>query len=333
VHTSSLYFCSTFPCISLPKTRLCKYAPTVLYQETLHCTPWSCRHEKQGYCATTAPAHGGLCGEHCSRTFRHGVFGVFAYYTVANEFKTIGNGKPHYIQSLTTRHRPGRTRRLGPKLVATRVGTTPVAGLLQHQDVDHDRRFSGKRIGGENRKDGTIIRTLTSVYSKSKGGSTVIRTAVPSSYYQGKNKPKDKGIPHLVYKIGSKGGDQVKGRGKGKSGSKGGSKAESKGKGKGKSKGFEFFNSPGQLRFQSPQQSQLQQAVPDYLGPYSDAKTAVAETFGKPIGVWCVANIADFSALFAYQSGFNEDISNWDVSSGTDMGGMFLIPQHSTKIS
>jgi surface protein len=80
--------------------------------------------------------------------------------------------------------------------------------------------------------------------------------------------------------------------------------------------------SPGQLRFQSP--GHLQQAVTDYLCPDSDGKTAVAEVFGTPIGVWCVANIADFSDLFAFQSDFNEDISNWDVSSATNMQGMFF---------
>jgi hypothetical protein len=94
------------------------------------------------------------------------VFGVVAY-SVTNDFKTIGNGKQKDIQSLTTQHPPSRTRRLGPKLVATRVGTTPVAGLQKLQDVDKERRFSGNQIGGESRKDGMIIRSLTS-------GSTVI---------------------------------------------------------------------------------------------------------------------------------------------------------------
>jgi hypothetical protein len=122
----------------------------------------------------------GFVGNIAVALFVFGVFGVFAYYNVANEFKTIGNGKPHYIQSLTTQHPPGRTRRLGPELVATRGGTTPVPGLLQHQDVDQHRRFSGNRIGGENRKDGTIIRSLTSEYSKSKGGSPLLDRSPPT---------------------------------------------------------------------------------------------------------------------------------------------------------
>jgi surface protein len=222
------------------------------------------------------------------------LFGVVAY-NVAHEFITIGNGKHRDIQSLTTQHPPGRTRRLGPKLVAARVGTTPVAGLQKLQDVEKDRRFSGNHIGGENRMDGMIFRSLTS-------GSTVI------------SKDKAKG------KSGPKGRDQAKGKLKGKSGSKGGSKGESKGKGggkgqgKSKGEGFECFASPGQL----------QQAVAVYLGSDSDAKTALAATFGTPIGVWCVSKIEDFSNLFEAQSSFNEDISNWDVSSATDMNSMFF---------
>jgi hypothetical protein len=208
------------------------------------------------------------------------VFGVVAY-SVTNDFKTIGNGKQKDIQSLTTQHPPGRTRLLGPKLVATRVGTTPVAGLQKLQDVDKERRFSGNQIGGESRKDGMIIRSLTS-------GSTVI------------SKDKAKG------KSGSKGGDPVKGKGKGKSGSKGGSKAESKGKGKGKSKGFECLTPPGQLRLYW--EHELRQAVNVYLGTDSQAKTEVADKFGTPIRVWCVAHIENFSYMFASQSGFNEDI-------------------------
>jgi surface protein len=230
------------------------------------------------------------------------LFGVVVY-NVANEFKTIGNGKHRDIQSLTTQHPPGRTRRLGPKLVAARVRTTPVAGLQKLQDVDKERRFSGNHISGENRKDGMIIRSLTS-------GSTVI------------SKDKAKG------KSGPKGRGQVKGRGKGKSEWKGGSKSVSKGKGggkgqgkgrgkgqgKGKGKGFECFASPGQLQL----------AVAIYLDSDSNAKTALAATFGTPIGAWCVSNIADFSNLFDSQSGFNEDISNWDVSNATDMNRMFF---------
>jgi hypothetical protein len=105
------------------------------------------------------------------------VLGVVAY-SVANDFKTIGSGKNNDIQSWTTQHRTGRTRRLGPKrkrvatrcrtnpvvgnhiggekLEASRFGITSVAELRKHQEVDRDLKFSGKRIGEKNK----IIRIL-----------------------------------------------------------------------------------------------------------------------------------------------------------------------------
>jgi len=45
-------------------------------------------------------------------------------------------------------------------------------------------------------------------------------------------------------------------------------------------------------------------------------------THGHPINSWCL-DLNDLSFLF-YNTIFNEDISSWDVSSVTNMWGMFL---------
>ncbi|CAJ1970429.1 unnamed protein product [Cylindrotheca closterium] len=52
-------------------------------------------------------------------------------------------------------------------------------------------------------------------------------------------------------------------------------------------------------------------------------KTTVENTYG-PIGDWCFGTgVTSMRFLFQYRSTFNEDISNWDVSSVTNMAGMF----------
>jgi surface protein len=80
--------------------------------------------------------------------------------------------------------------------------------------------------------------------------------------------------------------------------------------------------------------SELREAVDAYLVNNSTG-TAVARTYGWPIGIWDVSKIQDFSYLFsAYKSffserlnpaaaSFNEDISGWRVSSATTMTSMF----------
>jgi surface protein len=49
----------------------------------------------------------------------------------------------------------------------------------------------------------------------------------------------------------------------------------------------------------------------------------LAETYGWPIGAWCVDKVTSFSNLFFKKSHFNEDISRWQTSQVTDMTGMF----------
>jgi hypothetical protein len=85
--------------------------------------------------------------------------------------------------------------------------------------------------------------------------------------------------------------------------------------------------------------SELHDAVDAYLDDNS-MDTDVARTYGWPIGIWNVSRIEDFSATFKASdvgSGpnfrrerfnpaaatFNEDISDWDVSSATTMRSMF----------
>jgi len=65
---------------------------------------------------------------------------------------------------------------------------------------------------------------------------------------------------------------------------------------------------------------ELAQAVEQYVT--NNAKTTfVARTYGWPIGTWCVGNVERFEYMFANDraAGFNEDISQWDVSSAVDM--------------
>jgi surface protein len=73
--------------------------------------------------------------------------------------------------------------------------------------------------------------------------------------------------------------------------------------------------------------SELREAVEFYTRD-NRSDSAVASTYGWPIGNWCVSNIEDFSKLFSVAGNpaavdFNEKISRWDVSNATTMESMF----------
>jgi hypothetical protein len=93
--------------------------------------------------------------------------------------------------------------------------------------------------------------------------------------------------------------------------------------------------SPSASRIPFETTSDLRSAVDDYLADNS-RNTLVARTYGWPIGVWDVSQIQDFSYLFTASdvgsssvrfnptaATFNEDISNWTMSSATSMNFMF----------
>jgi len=51
----------------------------------------------------------------------------------------------------------------------------------------------------------------------------------------------------------------------------------------------------------------------------------LAQTYGWPIGSWCVSEITDFSQLFSAQHHryFNEPLASWNMAQATDLTGMF----------
>ena len=55
----------------------------------------------------------------------------------------------------------------------------------------------------------------------------------------------------------------------------------------------------------------------------STSGCTIAQTYGWPIGTWCVSQVTDMSWLFAGKSTFNEDLSGWDVSNVTNLEDMF----------
>lgn len=71
---------------------------------------------------------------------------------------------------------------------------------------------------------------------------------------------------------------------------------------------------------------ELKEAVDRYfLGDPGDQLQAM---YGLPIGTWCVQLVTDFNSLFSAvrnpaAATFNDDISQWDMSSALDMGSMF----------
>jgi surface protein len=85
-----------------------------------------------------------------------------------------------------------------------------------------------------------------------------------------------------------------------------------------------FTNADGIFR----STGELYNAIDDYLAAENPMTAISAVTYGFPIGTWDVSRVADFSDMFsglrnsAAQS-FNEDLSQWNVSSATDMSYMF----------
>ena len=81
----------------------------------------------------------------------------------------------------------------------------------------------------------------------------------------------------------------------------------------------------GQTCFSNTQE--LRDAVDAYLADPSST-SAVAQTYGYPIGTWCVRFIQDFSDLFSSMRNplakdFNEDLSGWVTVNARDMSFMF----------
>ena len=72
--------------------------------------------------------------------------------------------------------------------------------------------------------------------------------------------------------------------------------------------------------------SQLALAVDNYLLDPSGSLTA--ESYGHPIGAWCVSSMSGFDSLFSTRRNplaatFNEDISGWQVSQSKSFFAMF----------
>ena len=80
---------------------------------------------------------------------------------------------------------------------------------------------------------------------------------------------------------------------------------------------------------------ELYTAFDEYIEASDPASTVAASTFGFPMGTWDVSKITDFSRLFDTNrdsplvttrrtsdaaKAFNEDLSNWNVSSPTHDG-------------
>lgn len=66
---------------------------------------------------------------------------------------------------------------------------------------------------------------------------------------------------------------------------------------------------------------ELQAAVQNYKSR-THIDTDLAQTYGWPIGNWCVDKVTSFSNLFLNKKKFNEGISKWDTSRVTDMMSM-----------
>ena len=71
--------------------------------------------------------------------------------------------------------------------------------------------------------------------------------------------------------------------------------------------------------------AELQIAIYEYIqqGCTNNPGCAAGRTFGWPMNSWCVSRVTDMSFLFSNKDNFNEDLSDWDVSSVTSMYEMF----------
>jgi len=79
----------------------------------------------------------------------------------------------------------------------------------------------------------------------------------------------------------------------------------------------------GPCRFQCFQDTEeLHEAVQRYE-TYTKVDVALQQTYGWPIGQWCVDKITSLSGLFFNQHQFNENINAWTTSQVTDMTGLF----------
>jgi hypothetical protein len=80
---------------------------------------------------------------------------------------------------------------------------------------------------------------------------------------------------------------------------------------------YECFANRTELKFA------VDRYVKDGCGSFRLCPTILVETYGWPIGSWCVGNITDMSSLFEGLDTFDEDISGWRVDRVTDMSRMF----------
>lgn len=88
---------------------------------------------------------------------------------------------------------------------------------------------------------------------------------------------------------------------------------------------------PAPKCFESRQE--LDEAVQAYLNFPSPANE-VSQTYGYPIGSWCVGQVTDFTRLFSslhhgsalrtFYEYFDEPLSGWDMSGATSLNSMFL---------
>jgi len=74
---------------------------------------------------------------------------------------------------------------------------------------------------------------------------------------------------------------------------------------------------------------ELQGAVDRFMRKHLIDVKELNNTYGFPIGTWCVSSVTNFSHLFSAErnpamEGFNEPLSSWDTSNVTDMSYMFL---------
>ena len=73
--------------------------------------------------------------------------------------------------------------------------------------------------------------------------------------------------------------------------------------------------------------NELKAAIDTYIANgCSDSKNKcgdIGDTYGLPIGSWCVSAVTDYEQLFYDAATFNDDLSGWDTSSVTKMDATF----------